>query len=146
MLQTGLDIGRNLLSGISNALSAGFDFASSIVGNIEGAIRGAVNNVIDALNRAIPDRIGGPGPFGFDLPANPIPRFAQGGIVTRATLAVIGEAGPEAIIPLGGASAGGLAGSSGTGQFRDLIINTRTEASAVKIAREVRWAQLTAGV
>jgi hypothetical protein len=31
-----------------------------------------------------------------------IPSLAHGGIVTRPTLAVVGEAGPEAIIPLGG--------------------------------------------
>ena len=30
-----------------------------------------------------------------------IPRFAQGGIVTRPTLALVGEEGPEAIVPLG---------------------------------------------
>lgn len=33
--------------------------------------------------------------------------FAQGGIVTRPTLAMIGEAGPEAVVPL---SRGGLGG------------------------------------
>jgi hypothetical protein len=38
-----------------------------------------------------------------------IPRFAVGGIVTRPTLAVIGEQGPEAIIPLNkDGSTGGL--------------------------------------
>lgn len=30
-----------------------------------------------------------------------VPRMAEGGIVTKATTAVIGEAGPEAVIPLG---------------------------------------------
>ena len=29
-----------------------------------------------------------------------IPKFAEGGIVTKPTLGLIGEAGPEAIIPL----------------------------------------------
>jgi hypothetical protein len=29
-----------------------------------------------------------------------LPRLAEGGIVTRPTIAMIGEAGPEAIIPL----------------------------------------------
>lgn len=33
-----------------------------------------------------------------------VPRFAEGGIVTRPTLAIVGEAGPEAIVPLGDAS------------------------------------------
>jgi phage-related minor tail protein len=36
-----------------------------------------------------------------------IPRFAEGGIVNRATLGIVGEAGPEAIIPLSRLSSGG---------------------------------------
>ena len=30
-----------------------------------------------------------------------VPHFASGGIVTGPTLALIGEAGPEAVVPLG---------------------------------------------
>jgi len=36
--------------------------------------------------------------FGFNL--QKIPLLAEGGIVTRPTLAMIGEAGPEAVVPL----------------------------------------------
>jgi phage-related minor tail protein len=36
-----------------------------------------------------------------------IPRFAEGGIVNRATLGIVGEAGPEAIIPLSKMNMGG---------------------------------------
>jgi hypothetical protein len=36
-----------------------------------------------------------------------VPKFAQGGIVNRATLGIIGEAGPEAVIPLSRLSSGG---------------------------------------
>jgi TP901 family phage tail tape measure protein len=144
LLGVGQQIGGSLLRGIASALNAGFDFAGAIVGNISGAIRGAINTVVDELNNAIPNHFGW-GPVGFDIPANPIPRLAQGGIVTRATLAVIGEGGPEAVIPLGGGGASqGLGGARGP--FRDLIINPTTQADAAAIAREVRWAQLTAGV
>ena len=34
-----------------------------------------------------------------------IPLLARGGIVTRPTLAMVGEAGPEAVLPLGGRGA-----------------------------------------
>ena len=44
---------------------------------------------------------------GYWNPPN-IPRLADGGIVNRATLAVIGEAGPEAVIPLDRAGMGGV--------------------------------------
>jgi hypothetical protein len=36
----------------------------------------------------------------YSTVGNPPPRKAMGGIVSRATLAVVGESGPEAIIPL----------------------------------------------
>jgi len=41
-----------------------------------------------------------------DFPNNTVPELAHGGIVTRPTLAVIGEAGPEAVIPLDKMSSG----------------------------------------
>ena len=37
--------------------------------------------------------------FGFNVPE--IPKLAKGGIVTKPTLALVGEAGPEAVVPLG---------------------------------------------
>lgn len=68
----------------------------------------AINTIIEALNTIqvdIPDwvpKIGGQS-FGINIPTVPeieIPRLATGGLVTRPTIAEIGEAGPEAIIPL----------------------------------------------
>jgi hypothetical protein len=44
-----------------------------------------------------------PPPYGPNLPG-----YANGGIVTQPTLAMIGESGPEAIVPLSGGSMGGL--------------------------------------
>jgi hypothetical protein len=39
-----------------------------------------------------------------------IPHFASGGIVTSPTVALIGEAGPEAVVPLSGSRGGALGG------------------------------------
>jgi hypothetical protein len=50
---------------------------------------------------------------GFDLGGINIPGFAKGGIVTRPTLAMIGEAGPEAVVPLSGPNAGNFGGGGG---------------------------------
>jgi hypothetical protein len=36
----------------------------------------------------------------FELQGKPIPKFAEGGIVTQPTMGIIGEAGAEAVIPL----------------------------------------------
>jgi hypothetical protein len=51
----------------------------------------------------------GLGGKGFDVPN--IPMLAEGGIVTSAQLAVIGEKGPEAVIPL--SKLGDLGGMGG---------------------------------
>ena len=45
-----------------------------------------------------------------------IPSLAQGGIVNRPTLAMLGESGPEAVIPLG-------RGRGGAGMTVNLTIN-----------------------
>lgn len=49
---------------------------------------------------------------------NSIPKFAEGGVVTKPTLGLFGEAGPEAVIPL--SKMGGMFGSSVNvqGEFR----------------------------
>src|SRR5690606_14656815 len=110
--------------------------------SIKSGIRGAVNGIIEIINsmiRAInrieirlpkiPDwvpGIGGRGGGSISFPNIPtIPKLASGGIVTRPTLAMIGEAGPEAVIPLNrGAAAAGSGpitiNNSGTGGVEDI--------------------------
>jgi hypothetical protein len=56
------------------------------------------NNTIGKLSFKVPSWVPGLGGKGFDVPN--IPMLAEGGIVTSATLAMIGERGPEAVIPL----------------------------------------------
>lgn len=56
------------------------------------------NNTIGKLSFKVPSWIPGIGGKGFDVPD--IPKLADGGIVTRPTLAIVGEAGPEAVVPL----------------------------------------------
>lgn len=45
------------------------------------------------------------GPVHLTLPNLNVPKLAEGGIVTKPTLAMIGEAGPEAVVPLNKAAA-----------------------------------------
>jgi hypothetical protein len=70
------------------------------------------NNTVGKLSFKLPSWIPGIGGKGFDMPN--IPMMAQGGIVNSPTLALIGERGPEAVIPLSGANAGGGMGSNVT--------------------------------
>ncbi len=71
---------------------------------IKDSFRSAVNWIVDKWND-LQFVIGGGEFMGKTLPSvtldTPnIPRLANGGIVSRPTLALIGEAGPEAVVPL----------------------------------------------
>lgn len=71
------------------------------------AIAALWNGTVGKLSFSIPSWVPGIGGKGFDVPN--IPMLAEGGIATRATLAIIGESGPEAVVPLskGGMGMGG---------------------------------------
>lgn len=89
-----------------------FTIINGMIGFFEGfanAVVGGVNTVIRALNRlrvSVPGVGGAPGfEIGFNIPELArvtLPRIAlgDGGIVMGPTNALIGEAGPEAVIPL----------------------------------------------
>lgn len=59
-----------------------------------------------------------------------IPAMAAGGIVTGPTLALIGEAGPEAVVPLSGRNAG-------MGNTYNLTVNAGMGADGAVIGREI---------
>lgn len=115
-----VDIGPDLIKGLAGFA---FELAKSLVSAVLAAFsdlgkfgleigKAFANGIISVVNTQIIDRINklleftidppGPGP---KLTINPpdlprIPMLAEGGIVTGPTLAMIGEAGPEAVIPL----------------------------------------------
>ena len=69
------------------------------------------NSTIGSFSISIPSWVPIIGGKGFSFPQMPtIPALAEGGIVTRPTLALIGEAGPEAVVPLG--RGGGMMGGN----------------------------------
>jgi tape measure domain-containing protein len=87
IVQGAVDAVQGIASGIWNGLKG---VINTGIGLLNAAIRG-FNNVISAVNR-VP---------GVNVPTIPsIPRLADGGIVSRPTIAMVGEAGPEAVIPL----------------------------------------------
>lgn len=101
---------------IRNAFTTGFDFISTVVAGWYAGVRKYIdalygafktvfngiaslwNNTFGKLSFKVPGWVPGIGGKGFDVPD--IPMLADGGIVTGPTLAMIGEAGPEAVIPL----------------------------------------------
>ena len=110
-----------LLEGAFEGLKLVVGFvAGAIIGyftNMWNAVKMVINFVIDGINTMIgalnsirfdvPDWIPGIGGASFGFNLNTIPRLAEGGIVTEPTIAMIGEAGPEAVVPLSGGGAGG---------------------------------------
>lgn len=80
-----------------------FGSVISGIGNIFkiplNAIIDGINSFIKGINKIkIPDWVPGVGGKGFSIAK--IPRLAQGGIISQSTIANIGEAGAEAVIPL----------------------------------------------
>jgi hypothetical protein len=94
---------------IVDYIIAGFKAAAS--GLVDG-LKAIVNKGIDLVNAGIGKVNAGSRKINAILPGNPIgeigpiPRLAKGGIVRSPTLALIGEAGPEAVVPLSGRNAG----------------------------------------
>ena len=83
------------------AMSRAFDmFGNSIM-----VVTGPLGVLIGGLRKLVElkDSIGS-----FDIGGINIPGFADGGVVTKPTLAMVGEKGPEAIIPL--SQMGGMGG------------------------------------
>lgn len=101
---------RNVIKTVVNGVAAYFEFvANSWVKATNIIIRGL--NLIKPgkdIPSVEPISIGRMGDAQDTARALAVPAMANGGIVTSPTLALIGEAGPEAVVPLSGNRAGGL--------------------------------------
>ena len=90
-----------------------WDFIKSVFNGMVDIWKSEINAIIDLVDWAItqlnkihvslPSFLGGYS-FGINLPL--IPHLAEGGIVNSPTIALIGEAGPEAVVPLSKAGMG----------------------------------------
>ena len=146
-----------------NGLAAGIkNIFSSIVGIIKApinAIIGGVNTVIRGLNSIkVPDWVPGLGGAHPNFPT--IPMLAKGGVVDNATMAIIGESGKEAVMPLENNTgwitnlAGQLAerGGVGGGNTVNISVNVETkggdfeEADAINIAKKINTALKSQGL
>lgn len=93
-----VNIFKSVGSAIGNAI--GDTFKSVVNGVLRFAV-GMINKFIDGINTAIDIVNNIPGVDIGKLGRLPVPQLAEGGIVSRSTLAVIGEGSePEAVIPL----------------------------------------------
>lgn len=100
----------NMWEAIKTAAKSAAEFIGNVFSGIMNTIKGVINTIISAINGAIkainkisvtiPDWVPefGGKKFGFNIPT--IPKLAHGGIIDRPTLAMVGEAGKEAVMPL----------------------------------------------
>ena len=93
---------------INNVTIPAFQTLLAVVKTIFNGIASAWNNTVGKLSFKLPSWVPGIGGKGFDMPN--IPMLANGGIVNSPTLALIGERGPEAVIPLSQMGNMGMAG------------------------------------
>ena len=145
------------LTGLQESFRNAFNAVAGFIGGIfqgiyntiTGTIKNAVNLVIGQINRivnswnalsfTIPQFSVGVGeasvsfgPYGIGTPDLPtIPALAKGGIVTEPTLALIGEAGPEAVIPLPGEPV------RGGGASINITVNAGMGTDGAEVGRQV---------
>lgn len=87
----------NVGSAIGNAIT---NTVKTAINSVLSTAVGIINGFISAINFAIGVINAIPGVNIKTLNKLSVPKLAKGGIVDRATLAVVGEAGKEAVVPL----------------------------------------------
>jgi phage-related protein len=95
--------GGKVFDGIKDGILDGLKAViNTLIGGINKVIAIPFNGLNDALETLKDLSILGVEPFGWidTIPVPEIPKLARGGIVDHATLAMIGERGKEAVVPL----------------------------------------------
>jgi hypothetical protein len=100
----GLALAFNKLVDAAERINSIGGLAARILGGLAMPVIGNVASIIGDLTDLIPSGPATPTPA---PPTSRIPRLAEGGIVSSPTLALIGEAGPEAVVPLDRMQSGG---------------------------------------
>ena len=111
-----LDYWKGLATDIGDALGGvGGFLIDGMKAGINGIIK-LINDLFASINFSKTIDLPGLDPMtvGFDLSSWSIPQLAKGGIVSKPTLAMIGEDGPEAVVPLSQRNNPGGAGMGGT--------------------------------
>lgn len=141
--------GTAMWNGIKSGASSVVGFFKGIANGVVGTLEGLVNNGISGINRLIDLANNVPGVHIGKIGNVSIPRLAQGGLVTSPTLAMVGEAGPEAVVPLSRPTRAaqvmrqaGLAGSSNS----FVINNYGSQLDESALAAKIGWQLAARGV
>lgn len=153
---------NGIVQGVSGLAAGIRTVFSSIVGFIKApinAVIGGINSIFRRLNGVtVPSWVPGLGGVHPTFPM--FPMLAKGGVVDSATMAIIGESGKEAVMPLENNTgwitnlAGQLAerGGTGGGNTVNISVNVETrggdfeEADAINIAKKINTALKSQGL
>jgi hypothetical protein len=91
-----MESAKSVVVGLGVVIKGAFN---AILRGVFNSINGAINNINFLINRANALSAKVRGPQLPTLPTLSVPQFAKGGYVGAGTLAVVGEAGPEYIVP-----------------------------------------------
>ena len=140
--------GERFLDGLTDAVTEATDAAMEIVSgfveDVKNALADVFEGIADTARNALNDALGLPynysiGPIKIEgetvVPEQSleIPALAEGGVVTDPTLAMIGEAGPEAVVPLDQMSR--VAQRGGGGGPTQVVVRFEGEGSLVDTVR-----------
>ena len=158
-------LGTKIGDAISNAVKTGINGVIELIEKTINKGIGLINGAINLINKALPkdEEIS-------KIEELKLPRLAQGGVVKRATIAQIGEAGAEAVVPLeknkqwiravansllsdlkGGVAASSLSNNSSVNKVSNFtqIINAPKQPSRIELYRQTRnlldYARVTEG-
>lgn len=113
-------------------LGAAEGFFSGLPGGIQGAIGGlgdwmlsAAAGFFSGLTSAVSNAVG-------SITSAKLPAMAGGGLVTKPTVALIGEAGPELVVPLSGIR-GGISAAAGAGALTSASATTNTAGGDIHV-------------
>lgn len=153
---------NGIVQGVTGLVTGIKTVFSSIVAIIKApinAVIGGINSIFRTLNGVtVPSWVPG---LGGAHPTFPMfPMLAKGGVVDSATMAIIGESGKEAVMPLENNTgwitnlAGQLAerGGAGGGNTVNISVNVETkggdfeEADAINIAKKINTALKSQGL
>lgn len=112
-----------MFEGLVNGIIAGVNFMIRALNRLSITIPG----IGDAPDKTIGFNIGEIGKI--SLPRVDIPALADGGIVTGPTMALIGEAGPEAVVPLGK--------GKGMGSTYNITVNAGMGSDGQRIGEQI---------
>jgi hypothetical protein len=138
--QAGITQGQAMVDGIKAALEAAKADLQRIIDSMSNASTTTVTNTPSAATANKPTPKPAPSTSKLStatiqlqnkLKAMNATRFAKGGIVTGPTNALIGEAGPEAVIPLSGAN------SVGMGSTYNITVNAGIGTDGAVVGRQI---------